>query len=187
MEVYKIPTCRYYGETQPLEITEKQLDQFIYAMLRIDSFGDDGIYDINDHDFNIDLIFNNIDIEMDGDEFGYMTVSKKCGKRNKSVILTDWPGVITSIFGFDYEKFIPAAFENMALVINCIFDVSYQTYTAKVSNFRIDKVEMCWQQHIPGRAYVFDITESLSERVMDLLAEYCEQSAESDDLENRLP
>ncbi len=189
IKIYTIPDCGYLGK-EPIQINGKQLDQFLSAMLKLNAFDIDGC-DVQSSDcVDVDMYFGNMSVYEKDDEMQFITVMKKLSdKRFKEIVLTDYPGIITSIFGLDYEKFVPAALEDMSLHLECKYDTDieysssasnpYDEWSEKVlSDIVIDKAEMVWQPYQGKEYHKIDITESLSKNVKDKLEILCMEYAE---------
>lgn len=118
---------------EEIEINTRQLSQFIYAMCKLGAFTHESNYTWNN--IESEVILGNMSVEFNVSEddiiFQNMQICTEIQKKDK--IYTDYPQSIKSIFGFDYELFIPAALECLTLGIDITY--TYQEGYWETENY----------------------------------------------------
>lgn len=178
------------SSNEDIEINTRQLSQFIYTMCRFGAFSEDSQYSYNN--ISSELIIENFTVEYDivDDDIILQSIKTSPDIKTKEKVYTDYPQSIKSIFGLDYELFIPAAIEYLTLNI----DISYtyqegywdtenydwndpsDYHDAEVEDFEITKVELIWKTSQTEDKY--NITEYLLPQTMKLLTEYIQEETE---------
>lgn len=183
----------YTDSKEEIEINTRQLSQFIYAMCKLGAFSQESNYSYNNIDSEVILGNIAVDFEISGDEIIFQSMSVVSpGLQNKNKIYTDYPQSIKSIFGLDYELFVPVALECLTLDISITYTYEegyWDTdnydwndpsdyHEAEVEDFEIKKVTLIWKTSTTEDKY--DITDYLSPQTMKLLTEYMDEDTEQE-------